>query len=575
MQNNRRTMERIRVALVALAACAGLMLTEAAYAVYPPPVYARHGMVVTAQHLASRVGLEILKEGGNAVDAAVAVGYALAVVHPCCGNIGGGGFMLIHLADGRNTFLNFREKAPLKASRNMYLDKQGNVIKGASTRGYLAIGVPGTVLGLETALKRYGTMSRAQVMAPAIKLAREGFTLNRGDVELLNHRVRQFAREPNVAAIFLNHGKPYRAGDRLVQKDLAKTLELIEKNGPKAFYDGPIAKAVVHASNANGGILTLKDFKDYNVEWETPVSCRYRGYTVYSSPPPSSGGTTICEILNVLQGYPMSFFGFHSAESVHYLVEAMRHAYVDRNTQLGDPDFVHNPLSKLLSPQHAAAIRAQIDPYRATPSSELGPKKLLHEGNNTTQYSVVDNQGNAVAVTYTINFWFGTGKIAGDTGFFLNDEMDDFTSKPGVPNLYGLVQGERNAIAPGKRPLSSMSPTIVLNPKGGLFMVTGSPGGSRIITITLETILNVIDHGMDIQAAVDAPRIHNQWLPDLVYLEPGALSDDTRQKLADMGYRFKTQHPWGADEAILVSPTTGELEGANDDRRPSGEALGY
>ncbi len=552
-----------------------VLIGTPARAVYPPPVTASHGMVVTAQHLASRVGLAVLRKGGNAVDAAVAVGYALAVVHPCCGNLGGGGFMLIHLANGDNTFLNFREKAPLKASRDMYLDDSGNVIPGASTRTYKAVGVPGTVLGLDTALKKYGTMTRQQVMAPAIRLARDGYILTRGDVALLHHRTRDFASHPNVAAIFLNHGEPYQAGQRLVQTQLAHTLSLIAKDGPAAFYDGPIAKAVVKASDAHGGLLSLKDFKDYTVEWEKPVSCRYRGYTVYSSPPPSSGGTTMCEILNVLSGYPMPFFGFHSARSVHYLVEAMRHAYVDRNTQLGDPDFVDNPLKRLLSEKHAAQIREGIAPFRATPSRELGPKSLLHEGTNTTHYSIVDRKGNAVSITFTINSWFGTGMIAGDTGFFLNDEMDDFTSKPGVPNKFGLVQGEANAIAPGKRPLSSMSPTLVMNPDHRLFMVTGSPGGSRIITITLETILNVIDHGMDIQAAVDAPRIHHQWLPDIVYLEPGALSDDTREKLSSQGYRFRVQHTWGAAEAIMVNPVTGLLEGANDDRRPAGEAVGY
>ena len=551
------------------------LAVSATQAAYPPPVTGKHGMVVTAQHLATQVGVDILKQGGNAVDAAVAVGYALAVVHPCCGNIGGGGFMLIRLANGKTAFLNFREKAPLKATPDMYLNQKGQVIPGASTRSYLAVGVPGTVMGLDTALKKYGTMTRAQVMAPAIRLARQGFVLRRGDVRFFNDRLKDFRHQPNVAAIFLHHGKPYQPGQRLVQKQLAHTLELIKDKGPRAFYQGAIAHAVVRASRAHGGILSLKDFHDYNVEWEKPVSCDYRGHRIYSSPPPSSGGTTICEILNVLKGYPMGFLGFHSARSVHYLVEAMRHAYVDRNTRLGDPDFVHNPLKKLLSARYAAHIRSEIAPYRATPSNTLGPKKLLHEGTNTTQYSIVDGQGNAVAVTYTLNRFFGTGKIAGKTGFFLNDEMDDFTSKPGVPNTFGLVQGRKNAIAPGKRPLSSMSPTIALNKQGGLYMVTGSPGGSRIITITLETLLNVIDHHMDIQAAVDAPRIHMQWLPDTVYLEPGALSPDTREKLVSWGYNFTVQQPWGADEAIVVEPGTGLLEGANDDRRPAGKAEGY
>lgn len=552
-----------------------LLMVTAAQAAYPPPVTAKQGMVVTSQHLASQVGVNILKQGGNAVDAAVAVGYALAVVHPCCGNIGGGGFMLVHLKDGKNLFLNFREKAPLAASRDMYLDEQGNVIPDASTKSYQGVGVPGTVLGLDTALNKYGTLDRKTVMKPAIRLAEKGFTLTQGDIDILKHRTDDFQNEPNVASIFLKDGKPYAAGDSLVQKQLAQSLELIASDGPKAFYNGPIAKAVVKASKANDGLLSLKDFKDYNVTWETPVDCEYRGYTVYSSPPPSSGGTTICEILNVVNGYPMAELGFHSADSVHYLVEAMRHAYVDRNTKLGDPAFIDNPLDKLLSADYAKNIRKQIDRENATPSRELGPKSLLNEGNDTTHYSIVDKDGNAVAVTYTINYWFGTGKIAGDTGFFLNDEMDDFTSKPGVPNSYGLVQGEANAVAPGKRPLSSMSPTMVMGPDDKLFMVTGSPGGSRIITITLETILNVIDHGMDIQAAVDAPRIHHQWLPDTVYLEPFALSKDTRKTLEDRGYHFTDDELWGAAEAILADPETGMLKGANDDRRPAGEAVGY
>jgi len=539
----------------------------------PQPVRAPHAMVVTAQHLATRVGLDILRAGGNAVDAAVAVGYALAVVHPCCGNLGGGGFMLIHLAGGRDVFLNFREKAPLAARRDLFLDRNGNVVPGLSTDSYLSVGVPGTVLGLDTALRRYGTMTRAQVMAPAIRLARKGFVLRRGDVELLGLRTADFARHRNVAAIFLKDGRPYRAGERLVQPQLARTLERIARGGPAAFYKGPIARAVTAASRRHGGLLTMADFARYTVETEHPVACRYRGYRVVSAPPPSSGGVTLCEILNILSGYPMARMPFHSARSIHYLVEAMRRAYADRNTYLGDPDFVRNPLARLLSPAYAARLRAGIRPHRATPSAQvhggLGPP----EGDDTTHYSIVDAHGNAVAVTYTINYLFGSGLIAGDTGFFLNNEMDDFTSKPGVPNSYGLVQGERNAIAPGKRPLSSMAPTMVFR-KGRLFLVTGSPGGSRIITITLETILNVVDHDMNIAQAVDAPRIHHQWLPDVVYAEPGAVTPAVRRRLEAMGYRLVEQRPWGAAEAILVGPG-GVREGANDARRPAGLAAGY
>ncbi len=529
-------------------------------------------MVVTAQHLATQVGVDILKKGGNAVDAAVAVGYALAVVHPCCGNIGGGGFMLIHLKDGRNVFLDFREKAPMKASAGMYLDKRGNVVPGLSTESWLSVGVPGTVMGLDTALRKYGTMTRREVMEPAVELAEKGFVLAPGDVAIMGEETKKLAAHPNVAAIFLDRGKPFKAGRRFVQPQLARTLELIEKEGAAAFYRGPIADALVKASKAHGGILTKADLAAYAVQEQRPVTGEYRGYTVVSSPPPSSGGTTICEILNVLSGYPMAKFGFHSARGVHLMAEAMRYAYADRNTYLGDPDFVKNPLKELLSEKHAAWIRSQIKPDRAGPVIKRA--QALSEGTDTTHYSIVDGKGNAVAVTYTLNAWFGCGRMAGDTGFFLNDEMDDFTSKPGVPNMYGLVQGRANAIEPGKRPLSSMAPTMVFR-DGRLVLVTGSPGGSRIITITLESVLNVIDHGMNVRQAVDAPRIHFQGLPDVLYAEPRALSPDTAALLKKMGYKIDVQDPWGACEAIAVDPKTGVLYGANDDRRPAGLAMGY
>ncbi|SMF69766.1 gamma-glutamyltransferase 1 Threonine peptidase. MEROPS family T03 [Tistlia consotensis] len=568
--------------LVALSPLTCLAWPGTSAAVSPPPVEASQGMVVTAQHYASEIGVEILKAGGNAVDAAVAVGYALAVVHPCCGNLGGGGFATLHLADGRDSFLDFREKAPEAATETMYLDAAGNVVPGLSLRGYKAVGVPGTVLGLETLRQRYGTMTRARLMAPAIALARDGYLLTKGDAEILKRGAEAFAGEPNVAAIFLNGGRPWQAGERLVQKDLAATLGKIEKDGADAFYKGPIAAAIVAASRAHGGLLTLKDFADYTVPETAPLRCGYRGYEILSSPPPSSGGTTLCEILGVLEGYPMARLGFHSAAAVHLMVEAMRHAYVDRNFSLGDPAFVDNPVAELLSPAHLAAIRQAIEPEKATPSSAVRPGVPPHEGTQTTHFSIVDKDGNAVSLTYTINAFFGAKVIAGDTGFFLNDEMDDFTSKPGVPNLFGLVQGKANAIAPGKRPLSSMSPTIVTK-DGKVFLVVGSPGGSRIITITLEAILNVVDHGMDIQAAIDAPRIHHQWLPDKVFVEPYALSPDTRAKLAAMGYDLVEQRGWGAAEGIEVGsepdPAGGAarrvLYGANDDRRPAGAAAGY
>jgi gamma-glutamyltranspeptidase/glutathione hydrolase len=573
-----------------------LLAAGAARAASRPAVEAEHGMVVSSQRLASEVGIAILKAGGNAVDAAVAVGYAEAVVNPCCGNIGGGGFMVLHLADGRDVFINFRETAPAAASANMYLDAQGNVVKGASLYGYLAAGVPGTVLGLETALAEYGSLPRAKVMAPAIRLAREGFVLTRADTDILDQQVERFRADPTVAAVFLRKdGTALQPGDRLVQRDLANTLEAIADHGPDAFYKGRIPAEIEAESKAHGGILTAADFANYKVTVGAPLGCTYRGYRFVSAPPPSSGGVTMCETLNILEGYDLKAMGFHSADAVHAMVEAMRHAYLDRNTYLGDPAFVANPIDRLLSKDYAAQIRATIPADKATASKDLTPGVAPHEKTETTHYSIVDQAGNAASVTYTVNGLFGAVVIAGHTGFFLNDEMDDFTTKPGVPNLFGLVQGTANAIAPGKRPLSSMSPTLVTK-DGKVFLVLGSPGGSRIITITLETALNVIDYGMEPQEAVDAPRIHHQWLPDQVYLEPWSVSPDTARLLTGMGYKLVPQTPWGAAELIAIGPDKplgggpassgndasvggkmrpGLRYGANDDRRPAGAAVGY
>jgi gamma-glutamyltranspeptidase/glutathione hydrolase len=560
-----------------------------------PPVESSQGMVVSAQRLASEVGVDILKQGGNAVDAAVAVGYALAVTHPCCGNIGGGGFMLIHLANGKDTVIDFRETAPLAALPDMYLDKAGKVIPDASSEGYKAVGVPGTVIGLETALTRYGTMTRHQVMAPAITLAEQGFVLADPDAQILAGGAKDFAKQPNAAAIFLNKGKPYAAGDRFTQPQLAATLKQIATGGPDVFYNGPIAQTIVSASQANGGILSLDDFKLYQAVEREPLRCHYRGYDIAAIPPPSSGGVTLCEILGILEDYPLATLGYHSAASLHLMVEAMRHAFVDRNSTLADPAFVKSPIARLLSADYIAEIRAAIDPDKATPSSSLTTNTSPHkEGSETTHYSVIDAKGNAVGVTFTINNYFGAKVIAGDTGFFLNDEMDDFTSKPGTANGFGLVQGEANKIEPRKRPLSSMSPVLV-SKDGKPYLLLGSPGGSRIITALVETIVNVIDYGMDIQSAVDAPRFHHQWLPDTIYLEPFALSADTQEQLKNEGYSFKIQRPWAAVEAIVIGPPTsaavpaagiddsirpaplvpGHFYGANDSRRPGGAAIGY
>ena len=429
-------------------------------------------------------------------------------------------------------------------------------------------------MGLDEALASYGTMPLKRVIAPAIALAKDGFVLVPGDEKVFASRADDFAHEPNVAAIFLKDGKPPAPGERLVQPQLAKTLQAISDGGTPAFYTGPIARAVVAASNADGGLFTMKDFADYTVKWDTPVGCDYRGYQVVAAPPPSSGGSTVCEILETISAYPLGQWGYGSVKATHYIVEAERRAFADRNIALGDPAFVRNPVDELISPKRAETLRAQIDPDHATPSSQVKGIGGPAEETDTTHFSVVDAKGNAVAVTYTINFLFGSGKIAGDTGFFLNDEMDDFTSKPGTPNGFGLVQGKANAIAGGKRPLSSMSPTILLR-DGKPFMVTGSPGGSTIITTVTQSIVNVVDYGMNMQQAVDAPRFHHQWMPDAIMVEPGYLTPANQTALAAMGYSFHASNAWGADEAILIDPKTGDLQGANDRRRPQGLAAGY
>jgi len=571
------------IQLLPLLAAGGLAAAHAAV----PALESSVDMVVTAQHSASEVGAGILAQGGNAIDAAVAIGYALAVTHPCCGNIGGGGFMTIHLADGRNTFINFREKAPLAARADMFLDDKGNPVAAKSRDGYLAVGVPGTVLGLESARQKYGTMPRAALMAPAIDLAQQGFILTQGDVDVLADAAAVFRTQPNVAAIFLNHGSAYKSGDRLVQKDLGKTLSKISAGGSDAFYRGAITETVVRASRAHGGILTRADFEKYTVTESAPISCLYRAYTVISAPPPSSGGVTLCEMLQVLQGYDLKALGRGSDESLHLLTETMRYAYRDRNTYLGDPAFIQNPIARLLSPLHVQSIRGHILPHRATPSAALlGDESMADEHATTTHYSVMDKFGNAVSVTFTINDDFGAKVIAADSGFFLNDEMDDFSAKPGSANMFGLVQGKANAIAPGKRPLSSMTPTVLLK-DGKPVLIVGTPGGSRIITTVLQIILNVIDYGMNLQAAVDAPRIHHQWLPDTLAGEPLAISDPARKSLISMGYDVVALEPWGtgnaaevigiapADPALAAAlgfPDPGRLYGASDARAPAGSA---
>jgi gamma-glutamyltranspeptidase/glutathione hydrolase len=566
-----------------LVACVWLLVVVSpANAASATPVAAEKGMVVSAQHLATEIGVNILKRGGSAIDAAVAVGYALAVVYPAAGNLGGGGFMTIRLADGRKTFLDFREKAPHAASRDMFLDKSGNIVKGLSTIGWLAVGVPGTVSGLEYAREKYGTMALKALIEPAIELAEDGFTLEQGDVDMLASATEDFRRVPAAAEIFLDKGQPFVAGQRLMQHDLAATLRSIREQGIDGFYGGKTGAAIVEASRAGGGIIDQEDLNRYQTRELAPLECDYRAYHVISAPPPSSGGVAICEMLNILEGYPLRELGWGSAQALHYEIEAMRHAYVDRNSLLGDPDFVSIPVRQLIDKSYAARIRDVIKPDQAGISGDIRQGVAPHEGSNTTHFSIIDNAGNAVSVTYTLNDWFGARIVAAGTGVLLNDVMDDFTPNPSVANNFGAVQGDANAIAPGKTPRSSMSPTIITK-DGKPVLILGTPGGSRIMTTVLQTILNVVDFQMNIQEAVDAPRIHHQWLPDVTNMERFALSPDTRRVLERMGHRFENSPPANHVAAIIVgAPSLGgtaigrnRFYGANDPRGGTGLALGY
>jgi len=557
------------------------------------PVHAQHGMVVTVHQLASQVGSDILQAGGNAIDAAVATGFALAVVHPPAGNIGGGGFMLIRMADGKTHFLDYREKAPAAATRDLYLDPQGNVIEGASEVGYKSIGVPGSVAGLVYAEQKYGKLSLKQVMAPAIKLAREGYALTWGEAQDLHDQY--LAKFPESHRVFQRNGDYYKPGEIFRQPDLARTLERISEK-PDDFYHGALARELAAAMQKGGGLITVDDLAHYEVKEREPVRGTYRGYEVISAPPPSSGGTVLIESLNILEGYDLAKMGDRSAESIHYTIEAFRRAFFDRAEFMGDPDFSKIPVAQLIDKKYATAWRDSIDPAKASPSKELkrpavfseletyaanhAPAAAPHESNHTTHYSVVDAEGNAVAVTTTINDWFGSRVTADGLGFLLNDEMDDFSSKPGVPNADGLIQGMANAIGPGKRPLSSMTPTIVVH-DGKTVLVLGSPGSSKIITTVANVLMGVVDYGMNIQEAVNAPRFHNQWLPDVLNVEKW-FSPDTVNDLRRMGYNVQTGlHAgdtygyWSDAECIAVDEKTGDREGATDGRNTNGKAVGY
>lgn len=533
------------------------------------PAPSGQAAVSTSHHEATQVGIDVLQEGGNAVDAAIAVGYALAVVDPCCGNLGGGGFMTLRLADGTQTFINFRETAPLAATSTLYQDESG-VVPKLSTQGYLAVAIPGTVAGLEYARAKYGSgkLTRQQLIKPAQILAAKGFVLSLPEQHLFKRYASSFKQEANVAGVFLKKGRSLKAGERLVQTDLAHTLDKIASGGENAFYRGAIAQKIVRASQQNGGILSLKDFATYRVEEVSPLTCNYRGYTVITAPLPG-GGAVLCEMLNIVEGYPIGQTKYHSAQHLHWLLSAMLFAYRDRNLYFGDPNFTTVPLAKLLSKEYSESLRAQIPEKRAVTLEEDSSQKPS-EGKNTTHFSIVDKTGNAVSVTYTINTLFGAGVIASDTGFLLNNEMDDFTAKPGAANSYGLVQGAANSIEPGKRPLSSMAPTIVLDADSDIYLVTGSPGGSTIPTTVFQAINNLIDFEMSSIDAVNQPRLHYQGSPNVVLTEPFGLSDESFVDLWRYGYRVAPFPNWGA--AMSIGRSDRELQPVQDSRRPQGEA---
>lgn len=540
------------------------------------PVIAENGMVATQEAIATKAGLEVLKEGGNAIDAAVTIGFTLAVTLPNAGNIGGGGFMLVRLADSdRIVAIDYREKAPKAATRDMFLDENGEADPQKSRFSHLSVGVPGTVAGLVLALERYGTISLERALQPAIELAEKGFIVTPSLAAFLEFSQEHLTRYPASAAIFYHQdGMPYQVGERLIQKDLAKSLKLIVQEGSDAFYRGEIAQAIATEMANNGGLITKEDLAAYQPAIRQPVKGTYRGYEIYSMPPPSSGGVHLIQILNLLESYPLRELGHNSAQTIHLMAESMKLAYADRSKYLGDPDFVEVPVSSLISKQYADRLRSRMSSNSATPSTEIAPGNpsiFWQESNETTHYSIMDKYGNAVANTYTLNMNFGTGITVPGTGILLNNEMDDFSAKPGVPNNFGLIGGEFNAIAPEKRMLSSMTPTIVMK-DGDVFLVTGSPGGSRIITTTLQIILNAIDHQMNIAEATNVPRIHHQWLPDELRVEKG-LSPDTLALLQQKGYKVVTKNTMGSTQSIMK--IRDRLAGASDPRRLGALTLGY
>jgi gamma-glutamyltranspeptidase/glutathione hydrolase len=541
------------------------------------PVWAQQAMVSAQEAAAAKIGLEVLQQGGNAVDAGVAVALALAVTLPRAGNLGGGGFMIVHDAEtGETKAIDYREMAPSSASRDMYLDADGNADSQLSRFSGLAVGVPGTVAGMQLALDTYGTMTLAEAAAPAIKLAEDGIAVTADLADSLKALEKRLKKWPASAAVFYKEdGSFYEPGDVLKQPDLAATLKEIAAEGPDGFYRGEVAEKIAASVQEAGGSMTVGDLAGYRAVIREPVRGTYRGHEIVSMPPPSSGGTHIVQILNVLEGYPLGYLGHNSSDTIHLMAEAMKRAYADRSEYLGDPDFVDVPVTALTSKDYALKIREGISINRATPSATIAPGKLApYESNETTHFSIVDKDGNAVSNTYTINFSYGSGMMAAGTGVLLNNEMDDFSAKPGVPNAYGLIGGDANAVAPGKRPLSSMSPTIVLK-DGKPYLVTGSPGGSRIITTTLQVISNMIDHGMNVAEATSASRIHHQWLPDEIRAEQGGLSRDTVAALEAKGHKIAVKSVMGSTQSIHVDADKGLLLGYSDPRRPGAATIGY
>jgi gamma-glutamyltranspeptidase / glutathione hydrolase len=578
------TNRRVATIFLSVAIAASLILQTnsnvTSLAASREPVRARHGIVASTNEIATNVGVDIMKRGGNAVDAAIAVAFALAVTHPAAGNLGGGGFMMIRLQDGRTTAIDYREMAPAAATRNVYLDKNGNVIEGegGSIEGYRAAGVPGTVRGMELALKTYGSgkLSWAQLIEPARRLAANGFTVNHSLERSLRGSRDYLSQYPETKRIYLNNGKLYSEGDRFVQPDLAATFARLQQRGPNEFYEGQTAQLIAADMKRHNGLLTLEDLHGYVAKERQPLRGNYRGYEVISMPPPSSGGAVLIEMLNILEGYDFKKMDWASSARYHLMTEAMRRAFADRAEYMGDTDFVKVPIAGLVDKKYAAQLRNTINPERASTSEQVtAGKPLGYESEETTHFTVVDAAGNAVSNTYTLNNSFGSAVVAQGTGLIMNDEMDDFAAKPGTPNLYGLIQGERNAVAPRKRPLSAMTPTFVLRQDGSLWFTVGSPGGPTIINTVLDVITNVVDYGMNIQQAIDAPRIHHQWLPDELVFEPYGLSGDTQTALTARGHKLAKPRYLGDAEGIMIEEKTGMRLGATDPRRSDGLAVGY